>query len=80
MIVTLRSTTKIVSLKTKQGSATEIPTRIWEGKTESGIKVHAYITRIAVTDDENQEEFARELAQCTSPSKEVEAIPLRMIL
>jgi hypothetical protein len=73
MIATLKSTTKIVSLN-------GVPARIWEGTTASGIKVHAYITRVAVSEDQNQEEFARELAACAAPSKEVEAIPMRMII
>jgi len=39
-----------------------IPARIWEGESESGIKVHCYITRIAIDEKETRvEEFAREL-------------------
>ena len=40
MKVTLESTTKIVELNGVQA-------RIWEGTTEGGIRVHAFITRIA---------------------------------
>ena len=82
MIVTLKSTTKIVSLRSRsEGSLPgEMPARIWEGTTDSGIKVHAYITRIACAEGENQEMFQRDLLACTPPSKEIEAIPMRMII
>jgi hypothetical protein len=82
MIVTLRSTTKIVSLRAQSSGSLpgEMPARIWEGTTNTGIKVHAYITRIAVNAEQNQKEFERELQACTPPSKEIEAIPMRMII
>jgi hypothetical protein len=77
MKVTLESTTKIVELKTDAGV---VPARIWEGTTESGVKVHAYVTRIAVARDDDTSQFERELKECRAPSPEVQAIPLRMIL
>jgi hypothetical protein len=73
MKVTLKSTTKVVTLN-------NVPARIWEGETSSGIKIHAYITRVAVNKDDNQEQFARELAECSAPSRETEAIPMRMLI
>lgn len=74
MLIHITSTTKIVTLD-------GIPARIWEGHTESGIKVHAYITRIAIDKDEpRQEEFQTELQEHTAPSAEILAIPLHMIL
>ncbi len=74
MKIQIESTEKIVHLN-------NVPARIWEGKTASGIKVHAYITRIAIDKDEpNQEQFQRELQEHKPPSAEVQAIPLRMIL
>lgn len=74
MQVQIHSTGKIVTLN-------GIPARIWEGITESGIKVHAYITRIAIDKDEkNATEFEKELQEHRTPSAEIEAIPLRMIL
>jgi hypothetical protein len=48
MTVTLTSTTKVVKLN-------GVPARIWEGYTESGIKIHAFITRVAVNKDEDTE-------------------------
>lgn len=74
MKITIESTTKIVELNS-------IPARIWEGETESGIKVHVYITRIAIDKDEcRADEFQKELMQQKVPSAEIQAIPLRMIL
>jgi hypothetical protein len=74
MNVQLKSTTKIVTLN-------GIPARIWEGTTEGGVKVHAYITRIAIDKDEpNSQQFEQELQEHSAPSPEIEAIPLRMIL
>lgn len=58
-----------------------IPARVWEGETESGIKCHFYVTRVAISADETRtEEFEAELQQQRPPSAEIQAIPLRMIL
>jgi hypothetical protein len=60
---------------------TGLPARVWEGKTESGIKVHCYITRTAIDKYEpRMEEFERELLEQKPPSAEIQAMPLRMIL
>jgi hypothetical protein len=80
MKVTIESTEKIVILK-KDGA--EVPARIWEGATESGIPVHCYITRIAVSEGrepKDYEQFERELQEQRKPSMEIQAIPLRLIL
>lgn len=74
MLIHIESTTKIVELN-------GLPARIWEGQTESGIKVHCYITRIAIDKDEpSAEEFEKELQTCRVPSAEIQAIPPRMTL
>lgn len=74
MKVNLKSTTKIVELN-------GVPARVWEGETESGIKVHAFITRIAIDSFETRtEEFEAELKQQAPPSVAVQSIPLRMII
>jgi hypothetical protein len=75
--ITLEPTTKLVELKTSTGT---VPARIWEGKTDSGIPVHAYLTRIAAPLTADLEQFERELKETRAPSPEVEAIPLRLIL
>lgn len=74
MKITIESTTKIVHLN-------NVPARVWEGTTEKGIKVHCFITRIAVDENEPRiEEFENELQEQAKPSAEVESIPLRMII
>lgn len=73
MKITIESTTKIVSVN-------GVPARIWEGCSESGIIVHCYVTRIAVPEGEDQEEFKRELQEHAAPSADVEMIPLRVVL
>lgn len=73
MKVTLVNTSKIVELN-------GVPARVWEGETESGIKIHAFITRIAVEKSQDTSQFEKELKEQKPPSADVEAIPLRMII
>lgn len=73
MKVTLQNTTKMVELN-------GVPARIWEGTTESGIKVHAFITRIACDRDADQEEFQKDLKKCIQPSLEIDSYPSRLML
>lgn len=74
MKITIESTTKITDLN-------GVPARIWEGKTDSGIKVHCFITRVAVDHDEkNIDQFQKELRQQKAPSTDIEAYPASMIL
>ena len=73
MKIEIESTTKIVHLN-------GVPARIWEGKTESGIPVHCYVTRISIQKDSDATQFEQELQEHRIPSLEIEAIPLRMIL
>jgi hypothetical protein len=77
MKVQLESTTKIVELVV---DGVAVPARIWEGRTENGVACHAYITRIAVSNDDSAEEFERDLQEQKAPSEAIKAIPLRMIL
>jgi hypothetical protein len=80
MKITLENTTKIVKLVTEGGSG-EVPARIWEGTTDSGIPVHCFVTRIAVAKDADAAQFERELLAQRPPSPAVAAAyPLRMIL
>jgi hypothetical protein len=76
MKITVESTTKMVTLNGN-------PARIWEGKTENGIPIHVYITRIAHSKDlplQKQHEFKKDLLEQKVPSAEIEAIPTRLIL
>jgi hypothetical protein len=82
MKITIHSTTKVVQLQTPQGV---IPARIWEGTTERGTPVHAFVTRICPTIEkpvpgELAEEFERDLQECEAPTAAVQGIPLRLIL
>lgn len=77
MKVQLESTTKIVDLVI---DGKTVPARIWEGHTEAGVACHAYITRIAVSKDDDCADFDRDLREQKAPSAAVQAIPLRMIL
>ena len=77
MKVQLESTTKIVQLETPTGT---VPARIWEGTTESGIKCHAFITRIAVHKDDDAAQFEKELIEQAAPSAGIAAYPARLII
>jgi hypothetical protein len=84
MKVTIESTPKIVNLVL---NGRDVPTRVWQGETESDIPVQCFITRIAPeinkTDpriDELTIDFERELQRMADPRPTVEAIPLRMII
>lgn len=76
MRIEIESTTKIVEFN-------GVPARLWEGKTDAGIPVHCFITRIAVDKDDEaaNAEFGRELAECKPPTPAVDAAyPARMVL
>lgn len=73
MKVTLTSTTKVVRLD-------GVPARVWEGTTDTGIPVHAFVTRIAVEREADTAQFSAELQECAPPSVDVAAYPFRMFL
>lgn len=77
MIVRLESTTKTVELRTADGT---VPARIWQGFTDAGVQVHAYITRIACPIEEDRSEFEADLDRHADPRPEIMAIPLRLVL
>jgi hypothetical protein len=70
MKVTLESTTKTIDLHTPTGV---VPARIWEGRTDTGIEVHAFITRICVSKDADHSAFERELEACRPVRRLIEA-------
>lgn len=82
MKITIESTSRIVELQMPGGAV--VPARLWEGATENGIPVHAFITRIAPTVENPPAavtaEFERDLMACSPPSPELQTIPLRLIL
>lgn len=71
--MTIESTSKVVELN-------GVGVRIWEGKTDSGIPIHAYVALVAVPTGERQEDFERELAERRAPSPMVEGIPSRLVM
>ena len=76
MKITVESTSKVVTFN-------GIECRVWEGATESGIEIHVYIPRVAVKDGQPPDIyrlFEEELKETRKPSREIEAIPMRMIL
>jgi len=73
MRITIDSTTQIVE-------ANGVACRVWEGTTESGVKVTVLIPRIAVKDGEDTSQFEQEMQEQRAPSADVKAFPLRMIL
>jgi hypothetical protein len=77
MKITIESTGKIVNLKSGSG---ELPARVWEGKTESGIPVVCFVTRIATPANGDLSQFETELQECRTPTPETHAISARMIL
>jgi len=59
-----------------------VPARVWEGVTEGGIRCHAFITRIAVHENDDATEFEKELMEQHAPiSADLrDSIPLNMII
>lgn len=78
MKLTLENTATVLTI-CKDG--VEIPARLWQGHTESGIYVQCLITRIAVSDTDDQQQFERELKECRPPEPETpSAFPMRMVM
>jgi hypothetical protein len=77
MTITITNTTSIAELEI---NGTDVPARLWEGQTASGIPVHCYIVRIGVHESQDCAQFERELQEQRKPSFELAAIPLRLIL
>lgn len=73
----LRPTTKLIEMIVDGAT---VPARIWQGKTSTGIPVHAFITRVAVPKDapaHEHQEFQEALQEQEAPRPEVEAYDLR---
>ena len=71
MKITLESTAEIVEINGQ-------PCRVWEGATAKGVRVTAFITRLAVPADQDLGEFDRELKE-TPPLTASAAWPRRML-
>ena len=70
MKITIESTTQICELD-------GVKCRVWEGETEHGVKLHAFIPRVAAKDDQDLTQFEAELKEHKAPTV---VTPLRMIL
>jgi hypothetical protein len=70
MKVSLESTSRIVQLD-------GVEARVWEGHTEAGVPIHAFITRIAVEKEHDTSQFQAELQEHREPTV---AWPARMLL
>lgn len=84
MKITIESTPHIVTLVV---NGHDVPARVWQGATDSGIPVQCFITRIAPeipqSDpriDELTAEFERDLQRQADPRPTVQAIPLRFFI
>ena len=73
MKITIESTEKIVKLS-------GVPARVWDGKTDSGIPVHCFVTRISPQTHDNIEQFEKELQETKPPSAAITAYPMNLIL
>ena len=81
MTITLTSTSEVTML-VRPGAPDDsaIPARVWEGQTESGIRVQCLITRIAVLKTDDCAQTDAELVAQPPPISGERAFPLRMIL
>jgi hypothetical protein len=83
MRIALTSTTKMVELETPDGG--HVQARLWEGTTDSGIPVHAFITRIAPSIESPSldvtKQFDDELTSCAPVSRRLDrSYDARMLL
>jgi hypothetical protein len=73
MKIKLESTSQIVELD-------GIECRVWEGTTEGGVPLTAFIPRVAVHRDHDQSQFERELTEQREPRASGPVWPARMVL
>lgn len=75
MKITLQNTEKMVTLN-------GVPARIWEGSTAKGVRVIAFVTRLAVAADDDAAEFEAELLETPPvlPSRQASSFPSGLAL
>lgn len=76
MKMTIESTAELVDIN-------GVPARIWQGESDSGTPVIAFVTRIAVPEDAGEQahaQFAAELQQHAVPRAAVQTLPTRMLI
>jgi hypothetical protein len=77
MKIAIESTNRMVQVETPTG---DVPARLWEGFTESGIAVQCLITRIAASSLDTLDQFERELTEHRPPAPGPQAFPLRFLI
>jgi hypothetical protein len=75
--ITVESTSKIVEV---MDGGDAIRCRVWEGESESGVRIYCLIARVAANSEQDLSQFDAELKETREPSPEIRAIPLRLIL
>lgn len=78
MKITLQSTDRIVKLQSPAGPP-DLDARVWEGHTEGGAAIIAYIPRVAVPQGADFSEVQREL-DATPHTKAEFPVPTRLVL
>jgi hypothetical protein len=78
MKITIENTDKIIELVPPHGGM-PMQARIWEGETDTGVKVIVYVTRICIQDKEATKQFERELRRTRIPAAVVQQFPLKVI-
>lgn len=78
MTITIHSTNQIVEIVAPNGAT--VPARLWEGETDSGIKVACLVTRIAAHKDDDLQQFELELQETRRPDIYPQPYDLRVIL
>lgn len=64
MKVNFESTSKLAEISAVEtGDTGGMLTRVWDGETESGIKVRAFVARMIAVDPADQPRFRRELME-----------------
>lgn len=61
MKIEIESTSKLTTIG-------DVPVRHWRGRTESGVRCHVFVHRIAVHEDDDASQFEAELAEVDPPS------------
>jgi hypothetical protein len=78
MKVVLESTTRLVTLVINGEAAAA---RVWEGETESGLKVHAYVTNLVASERVTEEQFQQELNDNhRSPSPDADDVAVTLVM
>lgn len=72
MRITIESTSRLVEIN-------GVPARVWEGTTDKGVPVIAFIPRVAARADHDVTEFERDLQETKPPSADAQAFPARMV-